>query len=82
MADFFESDQGLHFCHLAVDATEKTMLLITTLAFLIAWLSERSRRKYEEARANAFIDLSAKLKARLRAKLDSRLSLRESSDQG
>jgi hypothetical protein len=57
------------------------MLLITTLAFLIAWLSERSRRKYEEARANAFDALSVKLKARLRAEMDSRLSLRESSDR-
>ena len=46
------------------------MLLITTLAFLVSWLTERSRRKYEEARANAFIDLSVKLKARLRAEID------------
>jgi hypothetical protein len=60
------------------------MQIILSLAsglVLFAWLSERSRRKYEEARANAFDALSVKLKARLRAVMDSRLSLRESSDQ-
>lgn len=46
------------------------MLLVSTIAFLIAWFSERSRRKYEKARANAFDELSVKLKARLRAELD------------
>jgi hypothetical protein len=46
------------------------MLLVSTLAFLFAWITERSRRKYEEARANAFDALSVKLKARLRAEID------------
>jgi hypothetical protein len=48
------------------------LTIALTITFLLAWLAERSHRKYYQVRANAFDRLSVKLKQRLRAEIDIR----------